>query len=433
MKNASVSIISFGDRGVAASAAAGRISTGAGTALEAFAKSGDSEKDVKLIGKVLSSGHNTIIEHMYVTVAFNDVSVLTEQMMIEHRLAAYTVKSRRYVDFSGAGYLVPEELGDREPEFRGHMDYLFGVYDRLLGMGVPKEDARFVLPYCFRSNFIMSADMREILHVAQGMVQGRLSVYPEIRRLGQQLLDELTSLFPAAPKAIGKAGDVKPLKGISGVAEPHPAAPGAEIVSSTPDAAVVLRRALALNGRDGIAPRQLIRDERPRELEMLDYTFIIKDVSLAGITHFTRHRIQSLIVPRPMDALVSNAYVLPESVASNAEAKRIYVEAFGKNALAARAFMDRPELMSYFALAGNTLDIMLSMNARELLHFLRLRTCTRAQWEIRALSNEMLCLLTEEYRELFRCYGPSCAVLGYCPEGRLSCGKPRKAEDVDNG
>ena len=164
----------------------------------------------------------------------------------------------------------------------------------------------------------------------------------------------------------------------------------------------------------------------------MNYAFHIKYVSLAGITHFTRHRIQSLIVPRPMDALKSNAYVLPESIASNDEAGRLYVSAFEENAKAAEGFASMPEYLSYFALAGNTLDIMFGMNARELIHFLRLRTCSRAQWEIRALSNEMLCLLTEEYRELFRCYGPSCAVMGYCPEGRLSCGRLKKLED-ENG
>ena len=83
---------------------------------------------------MLSSGHNTVIEHAYFTVAFNDVSVLTEQLMIEHRLAAYTVKSRRYVDFTGAGYVIPELSDESEGVYTAHMDYLFGVYTKLLEM-----------------------------------------------------------------------------------------------------------------------------------------------------------------------------------------------------------------------------------------------------------------------------------------------------------
>ena len=430
MNNASVKIIGFNPEGISAAAAASRISTTEGNALEAFAKSGDREKDVKLIGKVLSSGHNTVIEHMYLTVAFNDVSVLTEQMMIEHRLAAYTVKSRRYVDFTGAGFLVPEDLGDRREEYVSHMERLFGIYAELLEKGVPREDARFVLPYCFRSNFIMSANARELIMVADSMTRGRLSVYPEIRRLGEMLLGEIEALFPAAGKALSKLSrENEPLQGLNEVPAPAQVTASAELIHSPADADALLKRAMEFNGRGDMSLKKLVRDERPRELEMLNYTFLVKDVSLASVTHFTRHRIQSLIVPRPMDALRKNAYVLPDTVKANPEAMRLYTEAFRLNAAVANAFRDRPDILSYFALAGNTVDILLTMNARELVHFLRLRTCARAQWEIRALSNEILSELMEDFRELFKYYGPSCAILGYCPEGRLSCGKPRKTEE----
>lgn len=68
----------------------------------------EKEKNEKLIGKVLSSGHTSVLEHGYVNLAFENVSVLAEQFLIEFRLASFTVKSRRYVDFSGAGYVAPE-------------------------------------------------------------------------------------------------------------------------------------------------------------------------------------------------------------------------------------------------------------------------------------------------------------------------------------
>ena len=429
MNNASVKIIGFNPESISASAAASRISTTDGNALEAFARSGDREKDIKLIGKVLSSGHNTVIEHMYVTVAFNDVSVLTEQMMIEHRLAAYTVKSRRYVNFSGAGFLVPEMPEEKRLKYTSHMEQLFKIYEQLLETGIPREDARFVLPYCFRSNFIMSANAREMLLVADSMTRGRLSVYPEIKKLGEMLLSQLEELFPAANKALSKkARKNEPLKTIDSIPEPKQQIANAETVSAPKDTDSLLKTALQFNARGDMSLKQLVHDERPRELELLNYTFLIKNVSLASVTHFTRHRIQSLIVPRPIDALRTNGYVLPETVKNSAEACRIYTEAFRINTRTAREFGSDPELISYFALAGNTVDILFSMNARELIHFLRLRTCTRAQWEIRALSNEILSELMEEYRDLFRYYGPSCAILGYCPEGRLSCGKPRKPE-----
>ena len=105
-----VTLISCSPEAAAIIASGGRISTMDGTADEIYAKSlaAGQEKNEKLIGKVLSSGHTSVLEHCYVNLSFENVSVLAEQFLIEFRLASFTVKSRRYVDFSGAGYVAPD-------------------------------------------------------------------------------------------------------------------------------------------------------------------------------------------------------------------------------------------------------------------------------------------------------------------------------------
>lgn len=97
----SVSILNVSPEAAAMIASGGRISTMDGTAGEIYAKSlaAGQEKNEKLIGKVLSSGHTSVLEHCYVNLSFENVSVLAEQFLIEFRLASFTVKSRRYVDF----------------------------------------------------------------------------------------------------------------------------------------------------------------------------------------------------------------------------------------------------------------------------------------------------------------------------------------------
>jgi thymidylate synthase (FAD) len=67
-------------------------------------------------------------------------------------------------------------------------------------------------------------------------------------------------------------------------------------------------------------------------------------------------------------------------------------------------------------------NIVVTMNARELRHFFALRCCNRAQWEIRTLANLMLSLCKEVAPVIFEDAGPSCKVLGHCPEAR-PCGK----------
>lgn len=72
--------------------------------------------------------------------------------------------------------------------------------------------------------------------------------------------------------------------------------------------------------------------------------------------------------------------------------------------------------------------IITTMNARQLLHFFEERTCTRAQWEIRALATEMLKLVKEVCPVIFDSAGPGC-VRGACPEGKMSCGKAKEIKE----
>ena len=71
-------------------------------------------------------------------------------------------------------------------------------------------------------------------------------------------------------------------------------------------------------------------------------------------------------------------------------------------------------------------NIVVTMNARELRHFFRLRCCTRAQWEIRELANKMLELCKEVAPVLFDGAGASCVATGRCPEGKKSCGRVKE-------
>lgn len=63
------------------------------------------------------------------------------------------------------------------------------------------------------------------------------------------------------------------------------------------------------------------------------------------------------------------------------------------------------------------------MNVRTLFNFFQHRCCNRAQWEIKAVADEMLRLCKQAAPELFKNAGPSCVMKGKCPEGAMSCGK----------
>jgi thymidylate synthase (FAD) len=67
--------------------------------------------------------------------------------------------------------------------------------------------------------------------------------------------------------------------------------------------------------------------------------------------------------------------------------------------------------------------ILVTMNARTLLHFFNLRCCNRAQWEIRDMAYKMLAEVKKVAPTLFHNAGASCVNTGRCPEGELACGK----------
>ncbi|MBQ8965231.1 FAD-dependent thymidylate synthase [Ruminococcus sp.] len=70
--------------------------------------------------------------------------------------------------------------------------------------------------------------------------------------------------------------------------------------------------------------------------------------------------------------------------------------------------------------------IVVTMNVRSLFNFFKHRCCNRAQWEIKAVADEMLRLCCEVAPNIFKNAGPSCVMTGRCPEGKMSCGKMKQ-------
>lgn len=435
-------IIGMTDTDEKVTAAAGRVSTQEGTALSIWDKSQDGVKNANLIGKVTSSGHTSTVEHTYFNIVFQNVTAVVEQFIIEFRLASYTVKSRRYVNFSDAGFYVPDFKNDEITEsYKKHMSKMFALYDELCANGVLREDARFVLPYCLYSNFFCSVNGREFLHMLDAMIYGRGAKYPEIKALGLELLEQAKEKAPGIMSSFKEktvAEDCPDLSFVN-VEAAHTKNP-VELLGATPDAAKnVARNALIFDKNCSTKQAEnivedtemteriveaVVKCKRPRALECANYTFRFNNVSLSCITHFARHRIQSIEIPELIktDRL---SYIIPPVLSDKPELLEKYKQAFidtDREYKRLKSLGIGEELLVYYQLSGNTLDIVTTMNARQLLLFMKLRSCTRAQWEIQEYAVEALKILRKAEPSIFKFYGPSCFV-GSCPEGRMSCGK----------
>lgn len=179
-------------------------------------------------------------------------------------------------------------------------------------------------------------------------------------------------------------------------------------------------------------------------LEHVSFTFGIEDVSRAFLAQITRHRLASFsvasqryvsmdsagtIIPDEFEGSTSKVVVEQAYKASFCAYKSIkdtltqeYIKA-GMDAK--RAEKKAQENARYVLPEGCATKMIVTMNARELLHFFELRCCNRAQDEIREVANQMLALVYPIAPHLFKDAGPSC-VCGGCSEGAMTCGKPNE-------
>lgn len=161
-------------------------------------------------------------------------------------------------------------------------------------------------------------------------------------------------------------------------------------------------------------------------IEHVSFTFAISGVSRALLAQITRHRLASFSVrSQRYCGFNSSDFVKPPSIA-NSDVEDTFDEALSRCKSHYDSLIDsdiaKEDARMVLPNAAAT-SMVVTMNARELLHFFSLRCCTRAQWEIRNLANEMVKLVKKVAPNLFAKAGAACIQLGYCPEGQFSCGR----------
>ena len=220
-------------------------------------------------------------------------------------------------------------------------------------------------------------------------------------------------------------------------------------------------------------------------LEHVSFTFAIEGISRACTHQIVRHRIASYSQQSQRYVKLEQfEYIIPPAIESNSEAKRIFIEAMERDQKAydelvdllledilidkhaadygscireilkenPDAVPDRSKVLDLYAekflkeygkaekqaiedaryVFPNACEtkIVITMNARSLLHFFNVRCCNRAQWEIREMATEMLKECKKIAPALFKKAGPDC-VYGKCGEGKMSCKHPRKEDEFE--
>lgn len=177
-------------------------------------------------------------------------------------------------------------------------------------------------------------------------------------------------------------------------------------------------------------------------IEHVTFTFGVEGVSRSLLAQITRHRIASYSVKSQRYVTEGQfEYVVPPAISDDALLRKKYVETmeylqkqYDELALSLKQkhidegmsekMAEKTAIEDARFVLPNACEtkIVMTFNARSLINMFRHRCCERAQWEIRAMADEMLKLVREVAPTLFANAGPGC-VSGHCPEGKMSCGK----------
>ena len=169
---------------------------------------GSAEKFVKMI---IKRGHLSVIEHAYMSVRFICDRGITHEI-VRHRLAAYSQESTRYCNYKGGvTFVIPPWIRDincgeykfEDPLFlpcssskvwfHAMLDAEIDYID-LLELGWSPQQARSVLPNSLKTEIIMTANLREWMHVFS--LRTSKTAHLQMRELMIPLLEEMKILVP---------------------------------------------------------------------------------------------------------------------------------------------------------------------------------------------------------------------------------------------
>ena len=166
----------------------------------------DQDKQAAFIRKIVSSGHESPLEHVKFTFAIEGVSRALTHQLVRHRMASYSQQSQRYVKENDFDYILPPSV-ESNPQAKIEFDKIMGLIQQsytkisqlLAGQGLSGEtanqDARFVLPQAAETKIIVTMNCRELLHFFKHRCCARAQW--EIRTLAEKMLSECKNRLPA--------------------------------------------------------------------------------------------------------------------------------------------------------------------------------------------------------------------------------------------
>ncbi len=166
-----------------------------------------SDKELKeILEHVMNLGHTSVIEHTSFSFAISDVSRSLTHQLVRHRIASYAQQSQRYVNLNEPNYVTPPKIAKNKEMKKAYdktMKNIWKEYNKLLNLGIPTEDSRYILPNSACTNIIVTMNARSLLNFFE--LRCCQHAQWEIRQLANKMLKEVKQVAHTIFKNAGPA------------------------------------------------------------------------------------------------------------------------------------------------------------------------------------------------------------------------------------
>jgi thymidylate synthase (FAD) len=147
----------------------------------------------------LATGHESPLQQVWFEFGISGVSRAFSHQFVRHHMGiSFEQQSQRYVTYKDGSfpYTVPESIrrAGKAEEFETAIETAGRAYQDLIEAGVPAEDARFLLPNATSTNFKVSVNYLELLHIADQRLCTRAQW--EFRKVVSLMRAEVKRTFP---------------------------------------------------------------------------------------------------------------------------------------------------------------------------------------------------------------------------------------------
>ena len=149
--------------------------------------------DLEAVKKALSERGvelepEALMDHVVYMFEIEDCSRVTTHQLVRHRVASYDQESQRFSAATKEGIVVPPSVqnnGTANAIFDEALKTIYSAYEKMTTAGIPKEDARYILPSGLKTKLVMTVNARSLMHLV--WQRTALQAQWEIRELASML------------------------------------------------------------------------------------------------------------------------------------------------------------------------------------------------------------------------------------------------------